>query len=180
MSPARTVEESLAPLRAELLRRARADAARTTAAADDDAARLLAAARAQAEALLQTARDDGAADVAALLGAERSRVRRRTRSTVLRAQTHVLTELERRTLETAQRLCSAPEYPRWREGLVRAVRSALGPQATVVDHPAGGVVGTADSRRVDLSLPALVGRALAEATTEVQQLWAGPGREDVP
>lgn len=171
MTRARTVEEALAPLHARLLERATAAADALTAAAQDDAERMLSTARAQAEALLQAARDEGAADVAALLVAERSRVRRRTRSTVLRAQSGVLGELERRSLETAQRLRAAPEYPRWRAGLDRAVRAALGPDAAVSEHPAGGVVGSAGSRRVDLSLPALVGRALPAGAEDLQRLW---------
>lgn len=171
MSRAGTVEEALLPLRTELLRRATATADGLTTAADEDAERQLAGARSQADALLQAAREEGAADVAALLGAERSRVRRRTRSTVLRAQTQVLADLERRSQESAQRLRAAPEYPRWHAGLVRAVRAALGQDAQVDEHPAGGVVATADSRMVDLSLPALVGRALPAGVDEVQRLW---------
>jgi len=48
----------------------------------------------------------------------------------------------------------------------------LGAEATVTEHPAGGVVAQIGSRGLDLSLPALAARTLDEMSLEVSQLWA--------
>ena len=66
---------------------------------------------------------------------------------------------------------SLREDPATRTRLEAVVRRRLGdPDATVVPPPDGGLVGeTADGRRVDASVAALVDAALAE--TDLEQLW---------
>jgi hypothetical protein len=162
------LKTALAPVRAALLDRARADAAAALAAADTDAAAVLAEAREQAAALLREAREQGEREAAALRTREHARAGREARSVVLGAQRTALDELRRRTRVAARALRDDRALlDRLRARLV----TDLGPDAVVREHPDGGLVADAPGRRVDASLPALADRALDGLGGEVQALW---------
>jgi len=163
---------ALAPLREALLAQARAEADRLTAEAVAQAEEDLARADAQASAVIAGARAEGAADAAALVQAARASARRRARRTRLAAQTRAYAELRRRSIAALGALRDSPAYPAWLAALTEQARTALGPSAAVTEHPAGGIVATVPGRRLDLSLPALADRAMADLGEEVVTLWA--------
>src|SRR5512145_470506 len=82
----RTTTDALAPVREALLRRAREDAQRLLADADQAAAATLAAARHEAAEIRAAARAQGEADAGSVLAGERARLRRRARAMTLGAQ----------------------------------------------------------------------------------------------
>lgn len=162
----------LAPVRAELLDRARADAAALLAAADAEAAAVVAAARGEAAELLADARAQGERDAAGVVAEARSRARRQARTTVLRAQREAYEQLCRRSREASRALRVEPAYQDLLAGLRQRARAELGPDATVVEHPDGGVLAEAPGRRVRHTLDALADRAVAALGAEVEKLWA--------
>ncbi|MGC9669782.1 V-type ATP synthase subunit E family protein [Planosporangium sp. 12N6] len=155
----------LAPVREALLAAARADADQIVAAAEADADAVLAAARDQAARILGQARQEGLADAAALVAADRSRARRRARVTVLRARREAYEVLRSATRAAAARLRDEPEYPELRARLVAAARRALGPDARVQEAEGGGIVAESPGHRLDLSLSGFADRAFDVTVT---------------
>jgi vacuolar-type H+-ATPase subunit E/Vma4 len=164
--------DALQPVRAELLRAARADAAARLTRAEQDAGAVLDEARARAAAILDEAREQGEADGTAAARAARTRARRTARSRELALRAELYQQLRARVTERVRNLRDAPDHPALRERLTTLARRLLGPEATVVDHPDGGVLGRSEGRRVDLSLGALAVRTLDRAGREVETLWA--------
>lgn len=160
---------ALEPLRAALLSQAQAGSDAVRADADADGELLLVAARDEADRLLSRARAQGEVEAAARQAVEQARTRRAARAVVLAAQREAYDELVRQARVAVGSLL---EDPATRTRLEAVVRRRLGdPDATVVPHPDGGLVGeTADGRRVDASVAALVDSALTEI--DVEQLWA--------
>lgn len=164
---------ALEPVRSALLRRARADAARTRAAAEADAARVRAAAEAKAAEILARARAGGAADAAELRDAQRARTRRAVRALELAAQRDAHDDL--RTAAAAavrERLRDRPGDAALRESLVVVAHRLLGPHAVVTDAAGGGIVAEAGGRRVDLTLDALTARAVDRLGADLDGLWS--------
>ena len=58
------------------------------------------------------------------------------------------------------------------DALRARVRAELGPDATVREHPDGGLVAEAPGRRLDLSLPALADDAVDALGGAAAALWA--------
>jgi vacuolar-type H+-ATPase subunit E/Vma4 len=162
--------EPLAPVRAALLARAHADAARMLAEADADAERVLDEAGTQARELRARARSEGEADAEAVASATRARARRDARATVLRARREAYRELRRRVLEAVPRLRDDPAYPELRDQLVSRARATLGPEATIVEDPAGGIVARSGRRRAAFTLTALAGHVLDQL--DLEGLWS--------
>ncbi|WP_326646298.1 hypothetical protein OG884_16840 [Streptosporangium sp. NBC_01755] len=165
------VEQALAPLEAELLRRAGEQAARTTARARDEAASVMAAARREAEAVLAEAGAQGLAEHAAYAATVRADVGRRRRRVVLAAQCEMLEEFRRRAREEAKDLRHAPCYPALLRHLSETVRRRGGDDLVIDEHPDGGVVAHGPGRRLDATLPALADRMIDTLAGEVQCLW---------
>ncbi|MFH8680755.1 hypothetical protein [Streptomyces lydicus] len=163
--------DPLGPVRAALLRAAREEADRLRADARRDAAAVLAAAHAQAGALLREARRQGEAEGSRAAAAAVARARRTSRNDLLEAKARVRDALRRRVAEQVRQCRNEPTWAAARDRLVRRVRLALGADATVSEHPEGGVVGTAPGRTVDLSLDAMAARALDRAGAEIESLW---------
>lgn len=166
------VEGALEPVRAELLRAARAEAADLLARADRDATALLERARAEARALLEDAHREGEAQGAAAGRVIRARARRTARARELTARREAYEELSRRVTAHVRELRHTADYPLLLERLARHARRLLGPDAETTVCSGGGLVAHAAGRRVDCTLDALAARALDRLGAEVEGLWA--------
>ena len=163
--------QALQPVRAQLIRRARADADATLAAAHADAAAQVAAARARAKAILDEARAQGEASAAAESAARHSSARRRARTSELDAERSVYEAVRDGVERGVLALHEAPDYAELHDGLERCAREPLGPDADVTRDPRGGVIATAPGRLVDLSLAAIAARTVDALGEEVARLW---------
>jgi hypothetical protein len=148
---------ALEPVRAALLRAARADADAVEAAAGRDGELTVREATIRAGHLREQARADGAADAAAALAVLRARAGRAARATVLAARRE-----EYEALRAAARAAMAAlaRDPTVHMRLIATARVRLGPEATVEEAPGGGVVASAGARRLDLSLAGFADRAV--------------------
>lgn len=163
--------DALQPVRAWLLATTQAEAERVRAAAAADSDHLLARAHAEADAILAAARRQGAAEGAALAGAEQVRQRRRARRLVLEAERQAYEELRARSRAAVRALREDPGYPALRGRLTRLALAAAGPGAVAGEHPDGGVVAEAPGVRVDCTLDRLADRAVDALGGEVTGLW---------
>jgi vacuolar-type H+-ATPase subunit E/Vma4 len=163
---------ALEPVRAELLRRARADADAVLAAADADARRTIEDAETRARAILGHARAQGRADGTAQRAAELTRVRRDLRTAELAVRKQAYEHLRDEAVEAVRRLRDDPGYPELRDRLATLARELLGPDAVVTEHPAGGIIAETATRRLDLTLTTVAVRAFERAATDVERLWA--------
>ncbi|MER8007498.1 V-type ATP synthase subunit E family protein [Streptomyces sp. NPDC094149] len=170
--PLGSADVALEPVRAQLLRAARAEAGALSAAADADVRAVLAEADGQAAAILDEARGMGEADAAAARDAARARARRTARARELAARRECWEELRRRVVAGVEELRHADSYPALRARLAAHVRAALGPEAEVTEAPRGGVRGRTADRRLDCGLTALALRALDRIDGEAEELWA--------
>lgn len=161
-------QDALAPVRAALLARARAEAGRELAAAHLDADALLATARAETQSILDTAAEEGRADAALSIAAEHEKARRAARALELTAQREIYDELRQRVTAEVGRAFTDPVR---RDQLVAVIRAELGPRATVRDAPGGGMTGQAAGRVVDLGVEAVTGRAVDALGDGVRALW---------
>ncbi len=164
--------EHLAPLLAALRERADRDAADLLAAADAEAEATVAHARAEADALLADARDRGEADAADLLAAEQARAQRDARAVVLRAQEEVYEQARDAARDAVSALREDPGYPKLLATLRARVERELGPQATVVELPRGGIEATLDDRRLEFALDGLADDLLDRSGGDLAELWA--------
>jgi vacuolar-type H+-ATPase subunit E/Vma4 len=163
---------ALAPVRAAMLRRAAGQADWILADARRQAEAIVGQARRDASDAVSRGRAAGRAQAAPMRAAELSRGGRQARSIVLSAQRDARDELTGRVRATVAGLRDEPGYGLLRERLTRLALLAAGPQATVAEHPAGGVVAQAPGVLVDCSLPRLADRAVAALGGQVARLWA--------
>jgi vacuolar-type H+-ATPase subunit E/Vma4 len=166
------VRDALAPLRAELLQRAAADAAATLAQATAEASDVLEAAEREAHDILEDARAAGAADTATAQATEQARTRRAHQSALLAAQRHAYEQLGSRATDAIRALRDEPGYPALRTRLAARAADILGADAVVTEASSGGVVAQAAGRRLDLSLPAFAARALERIEGGLDGLWS--------
>jgi vacuolar-type H+-ATPase subunit E/Vma4 len=162
---------ALRPLRHELLRRAAADADRRTAAARADATRTVAQAQAEAADLLAAARMRGGAQARADLAADRAAAGRSRRADILDLQYQAYEQLRAAGRAAVRGLRADPGYAEIRQSLSRLATTLLGPDATLVEDPDGGIVATAGGRRLDLTLAAIADRALEAVAPDMDGLW---------
>lgn len=163
---------ALAPVRAELLRRARSDADRARREAESAAAALLAEATARGDAVLAAAAARGEADAAEVRSVRRARLRHQVRGGELTAQREVYEELTGQVTELVCALRHEPDYPLLRDRLAARARERLGPDAVITEHPEGGIVARAAGRRLDYSLPGFAARAVDELGADIVGLWS--------
>ncbi len=166
---------ALAPVRATMLRSAQERADEIIGQARRRAAEAVAAARTAAENSVTSARADGLAQAAPLAAAVRNQRRRDVRATVLAAQREAYEELRERVRAAVSALREEPGYDLLLERLRRDARQAAGPDATLTDDPAGGVVARGPGVVVDCSLPRLADAAVEALGAETAWLWT-PGR----
>lgn len=167
-----TPADALDPVRAELLRAARASADAVLERARADAEEVLAEARATAEAVRARARELGAADGADAADRERTRAVQDAWAVELAARAEAYAELRARIRDGVRRALAGDAVPRHR--LAAAARSLLGPLARVTDAAGGGVTAEVPGRRVDLSADALADRALDRLGARAETLWGTP------
>ena len=170
-TPSLTSSGPLAPLLSALLSRARRDADAVLAEARADAEAVTARAHERAQALLSEARMKGEADGQAVVRAERARAERSARAIVLAAQRAAYDRSRLAAREAVSALRTEPGYPQIRDALSeRAIRS-LGEGADVREVERGGIVATAGSRSVDLSLDALADDIVDRLGPQVEGVW---------
>ncbi|MBX7431085.1 hypothetical protein JDV09_03020 [Mycobacterium sp. Y57] len=163
---------ALGPVRAELLRRANADAEKVIAAAQSDAQRVVEEATRTANQMLDRARAAGKAAGARLAANEEVALRRGLRRDVLAARDGAYRLWRQRAGEAVLALRDDPRYPQWRAALVDIAHATLGDDAQVTEDATGGVHAEKDSRRIDLSLSAIATRTVDEAAAEAESLWS--------
>ncbi|MBD0422708.1 V-type ATP synthase subunit E [Streptomyces sp. TRM S81-3] len=163
--------DTLAPVRAGLLREAHADAEALLTRTEREAATLLDQARAEAQAILVRARRQGEADGANAARDLLVRARREARSRTLAARREAYEELRREAAQRVRGLRGTDGYASLRERLEHRARILLGPDAEVSEHADGGVVARTPGKRADLSLTALADHALDRTGAEVRSLW---------
>lgn len=161
------VRQSLEPVRAALLHRARADAAAVRAEAAQFCVRLLTGAAAEAERILDEMRSVGRADAERLATAEAAHTRRAAHALVLAAQRDVYDELRHRVGEA---LRAALDDGRLGPALAARAAAALGPGAKVEPAPGGGFTACLGDRQVDCSVASLTEHAVGSAEA-VAELW---------
>ena len=164
---------NLEPLREALRAQAEADAERRRTAVDEECARRVAHAEAQARSLVERGRLEGEQQAAREARRRHAAARRRSRELKLEVQRSLLDELRLRVRNAALERRADPVYPKLLDRLSRAARVQLGPDAALeIDPPdIGGVVGRANGRSVDYSLPALVERAVEDLDGRLEALW---------
>lgn len=156
-------DRALAPVRSWLSGQAQERAAALLDEARAQAEAVLAEARSRAAAQLGRARDEGRRQAAADLARQASATRRQARAVVLGARQQARQELLVAVREAVAGLRSdAALYPQLLHRLGALARETLGEQAEVVESGEGGVLARHGSRQVDLSLPALAERTLAD------------------
>ncbi|OLZ63160.1 hypothetical protein AV521_39920 [Streptomyces sp. IMTB 2501] len=164
--------DALDPVRAELLRAARADADAVLDRARADADETLRLARGTAERILAKARDLGAADGHAAAARERVRAAEDAWARELAARAEVYADL-RAEVRAGVRQALA-------DGAVTSARCAetaralLGADARITAVPGGGVTADVPGRHLDLSADTLAGRALTRLGVLIESLWDRP------
>ncbi|WP_143070842.1 hypothetical protein [Streptomyces malaysiense] len=164
--------DSLDPVRAELLRAARASADAVLERARADAGAVLREARATADAVLARARQLGTADAAAGAARERTGAAQDAWAAELAARGEVYDALRDAVRAGVRRALA--EDPDARSAVTAAAREALGPGARVTATAAGDVSAELSGRRVDLSADALADRALERLGVRAETLWEPP------
>jgi hypothetical protein len=164
--------DALDPVRAELLRAARASADAVRERARADAEETLRAAHGSADEVLAQARDLGEADGAAEAARERVRAVQDAWAAELAARSEVYAELRAAVRRGVRRAMAEGAVPQAR--LAEAARALLGTQARVTAAAEGGVTAEVPGRRVDLSADALADRALERLGAQAETLWRPP------
>ncbi len=167
-----TVPDALAPVRAALLARARADTAAEVARAGEEARATEQEAGRAAEAVRREAQVRGEADARAVLVAMRSQARREARSVVLAAQREVVAALRERVHDGLQGLRDDPAFADIESRLESQARVLLGPDVRLTPHPSGGFLAEASGRRAELTLDAVADRLLERLGPELRSLWS--------
>jgi len=170
-APSAGQAEALAPVRAELLRSARADAEALLTQTARDAEAVLDRARTEADEIVEQARREGTAEGAAAGAAGLLRARRSARAREQAVRREAYEELRRQVTERVRALRHTADYPHVRDRLERRARQLLGPDATIAEQSGGGVVAHAAGRRADLTLDALAARALDRLGADTEALW---------
>ncbi|BBX82643.1 hypothetical protein [Mycolicibacterium aubagnense] len=166
------VRNALAPLSAELLHRADAEADRILADANTEAHNVHARADRDARDIIDNARAAGAAEASLARAAEQARTRRAQHSDILAAQRSAYEQLRVRASDAVHRLRDEPEYPALRERLAARAGQILGADTVVTEDAGGGIIAQAAGRRLDLSLTAFAARAFERIETDIDGLWS--------
>jgi vacuolar-type H+-ATPase subunit E/Vma4 len=164
--------DPLAPVREELLARARADAERALADADADAAATLATAQSEADAIRDAARAEGESDAAAVLSAKHAQDRRHARAIVLAAQREAYDKLRSQVVQALSTIRDDPGYGPWLDRLAEHARTVLGADATVSEAPEGGVLAETNGRRARYTLVELADRVIHTMGADLEGLWS--------
>ncbi|MDO8121318.1 hypothetical protein Q6346_08330 [Isoptericola sp. b490] len=164
--------DELAPVRRAMARAAQLEADELL----DDAAResesIAARAAADAEALLEAAREDGAAAGGAAAALTAARARRAAHRRVLAERERLRDELVRRSVEAVAQWEGDARLEAFVRRLTQRCHELMGPGADVSAAPGGGVVAVHGTRRLDLSLPVLAARTATALLDEAADPWS--------
>ncbi|MFC5201094.1 hypothetical protein [Streptomyces kaempferi] len=161
--------DALDPVRAELLRAARADAAAVLDRARADAEETLRVARGTAERVLADARTLGAMDGHAAAVRERGRAAEDAWSAELAARAEVYADLRARVRSgVRQAMGGGAVRP---DRLAETARALLGADARITGAPGGGVIADVPGRHLDLSADTLADRSLEQLGAQIESLW---------
>lgn len=161
-------------LRATLLAGAEEEAQAVLAEADRRAAAEADRGQIESERLQDDARSEGEAAGELQSGRALALARAGARRLVLEAEEAVYQDFRRESLAAALALRDGREaYDRLLERLASEARRTLGDDAELELDPAdvGGVRARAGRRSVDLTLPVLVDRCIADLGVGVEELW---------
>lgn len=163
----------LAPVRTALLDDADTEARRIVAEATHDADSTVAETEADANAEIERTRHRSQMSARARADQKLERLRAESHRDVLRAKDDIRRRLIDAVHDAVLDLRDDPRYPELLRGLEARCIAQLGPGASIERDPAdgGGIVATADTRRLDYSLPALAERALDSLADDVAELW---------
>jgi vacuolar-type H+-ATPase subunit E/Vma4 len=173
VGPATPLDVQLRPVSAGLLRDAEQRALQILEEADRWVAVMLADTQRRSEALLESAREEGAA--AARRSANRVVIdaRREARERILRAQRGVYEQVRSFAQDQLNGLVGVPAAKDLNTRLASVARDRLGAKATVEVSKSGvGVIAVQGQRRIDLSCDTLVERELAELAPRIEELWS--------
>lgn len=166
-----SVDAALQPIRALIIGRAREAAegilAGAHAAVDTERTHAEADAAAITERAVAAGRARAAAARAARLHAEAQR----RRAQVLRAQREAYDRWRVAATNAAARIADEPGYAEIRTGLRGFARRTLGPEAVIVEDPAGGLTAHSDGRSLDLRLGTIAARAMEQVVPRIGGLW---------
>ncbi|WP_341953422.1 V-type ATP synthase subunit E family protein [Salinibacterium sp. TMP30] len=163
--------DALIPLRAYLATTAQNDAESAHRAAQAHADILLKQAEGERDRILSEAIDEGKRTAQAASDLRSARVRREANEVVLSQREAIRQRLRTTVEKTASALRTERRYSKLRTELVERGQALLGPDATIVEMPEGGILVKTGSRSLDLSLSTLATGALDEMTAEVSALW---------
>jgi len=163
-------QAALAPVQTQLLHEAVAAGHRIVAEARLDAEGQIAAARARADDLVTGARADGRAAAGTLAAAERNHGRQVARAVLLDADRRAYDELSARIRSAVRELRDDPGYGEIRERLAALALAAAGPEASITEHPDGGVLAEGPGISVDCSLPRLADLAVVALGPRIREL----------
>lgn len=163
---------ALAPVRAELLRTARAEAREVLDRADRDAAALIGEARTRARILVEEAQRQGEREGAAAARGIRANARRAARVRELAAREAAYEELRRRAFAHVRQRWNPAAHRAVADRLRERARGLLGPDAEITEVPGAGVVARVPGRWADCTLDGLTARALDRLGAEVETLWS--------
>jgi hypothetical protein len=147
--------DPLDPVRDALRRAALDDVADTMREASARAQIIRREAEAEAAKIHHAAIAAGAADAAVALAERRAETHQRGRALVLGERLAAFARLRQNTRDRVRGLAS-PEVD---AVLASAARRMLGPDVAISAAPGGGIVATAETRRIDLSLDGFAERA---------------------
>lgn len=173
MTSNQSADDALEPIRRALIRRARQDAAEILDQARAAARAAREQAEAEATAITERAAAAGRARAARQLAAEHRDAARRRRARDLAARREIYDRWCAASTEAVTRMRFAPEYPQLLSDLRECAHRMLGPQARMIEDPAGGLVARADGRILDLRLTTIAARALDQVADRI----ATPSRE---
>lgn len=167
------MSDDLAPVLEALGARADTAATRAEEEAADRARGLLETAAAEARRREEGARAEGRRIADEEMDRELLQARRRANEAVQAARRRALDDLRAACVDAASALRASDRYPALEDRLAREAREVLGDDCDLVRDPddRGGVVATAGTRRLDLTLPALVDVVLADLGADVEELW---------
>ena len=166
------VRDALAPLHAELLRRADVEADRIMADANAEARDVLDRAESEAQRIIDSARAAGAAEASMAQAAERARTRRAHQSDVLAAQRTAYEQLRRRATDAVHRFATSRVTRGCASGWRQEQPTFSAPTPSSPEDSAGGIVAEAAGRRLDLSLAAFAARAFERIEADIDGLWS--------
>lgn len=174
MDNAARLSSELEPLADALAEAAERDAKAAVAAAQAHAQDIQTDGETHAKEILSRAEAEGQSAATRESAHRLVAAKRQTRRRVLEAQRAAYDALFDLALATVEGGRDRPTYASLEEKLAQTATTALGADASVQLDPdgKGGVLARLGGRSVDLTLPVLVQRCIAELGKDISKLWA--------